>query len=276
MTDFRASCLQGDDRFAQLQCPVGQAGKLFAVLDAFQVADDHSCVGILQQVLHEVQRVEVHLVAGAGDTTETDARFLRQIEDSVTQGAALCDVTDRADSQGSYLDRSAETSDHVFLHVDRALAVGTHDPHAGRSGQFGDLFLESLPLVAGFGESGTEDRDKLDAFFRALFQHGQNKLIVHGDEHQIDRLGHIQNARVALESPQLFILWVDWEDLALIAVLFQITERFAADAAKVARRPDDGYGTGAEEVLQVSGCLGHEAIQTLVRMYSKRPAFSGA
>ena len=194
--------LDGDDRLVAGDL-AGHADELRPVGDAFQVAHDRPRLGVLGPGLHQVDLVDVGLVADAVEAGEADALAQRHVEDGGAQRARLRHEGDLAAVGHAGGKRGVQLADGV----DDAQHVRADHPHAVAPADVDDLLLQRLALRAHLAEAGGDDHRALQAALAALLHHAGHGLVGHQDHGQVHGIGALQHDWVGLVAPGFRARW---------------------------------------------------------------------
>ena len=211
--------LDRDDRLVAGDL-AGDADELRPVADPFQIGHDGPRFGILGPGFHQVQLVDVGLVADAVEPREADALAHRQVEDRGAERARLRHEGDPAAVGHAGRERCVELEHRV----DDAQHVGAHHPHPIAVADFDDLLFERAALGADFAEAGRDDDRALEPALAALFHHRGHRFVRHQDHGQIHRIGAIQHRWVRLQPQNVGGRRVDRIDATLVAISHDVVK----------------------------------------------------
>ena len=144
-----------------------------------------------------------------------------------------------------------ESRDDALKCVNESQAVRSAQTHPGCARDCGDLRFERAPVLAEFGETGTEDDDRFDTAGAKLAQYCSHGLC--GDRHdrKVDRSRDVCDGGVTNDAADDGILRIHRVELAAIAFVEEMLERPAVDSREIGRRADDGDGRGTQQRMQV-------------------------
>jgi len=205
----RATDLGDNDRLPQRLGPSSQPLQPSRILEAFDVQQDHTRIGIVEQELDEVLYLEIDLVAGRDDVAESDPPAETAVEQREAEAAALGDDCHAPLGPAHQLEivdvgfgsRPAEMGEHarklhaaapaghdLLAHVEEAEAVGPDQSYAGLGNGVGEL---RLPFLTGrapiIGEPGAVDDARRDSEPTAL---GDHRGHVVGGDNDKGQIGH--------------------------------------------------------------------------------------
>ena len=168
-------------------------------------------------------------------------------------GPALADERDAAGRRKAVFERRAERGEEAELGVVDAEAVGTDDTEAGLRRYLTQPLLQAPPLGAHLREAGAVDDHHLYPARGARLDGVHHAGRGHGDDSQVDRLGHVFDARERRESLDLGMSGIDGVDPAREAGGAEVSNRTSADAGRVVRGADDGDRRGSQQGVEGSG-----------------------
>jgi len=140
------------------------ADEAIAVGYAFEVAGDHASLVVMLQGAHDVQLIDVGLVADADQRAEPDVVGLGHVQDRRHQGPGLRDVPDPADGRQV----TAEARVQMLARHHDAQAVRPDHADARPLGGLGYCLLECPASLADLLEPGCDDDDRAHAHVRTL------------------------------------------------------------------------------------------------------------
>ena len=233
--------LDGHDRLAELERPVGQREEPLGPLEALDEEDDRARLRVVEAVGEVVADVEDDLRAAADDPREPDP--VPGMDEGVGDRARLGDPGDPAARQ---VGRDvADVGGAVGGQVDDAHAVRPDEREAVLARDPGDVDLHRRGRLAALDDAAARDDHRRDAGRRGRRGHGRGTQRVERHDRDVGALGERLERRIAGLAVQLLVLRVD-EVAARRAPHHPqvVADRLGDPRAR--RRPDDGDARGAK------------------------------
>ena len=244
---LRAPGLEHDDGLRSGVRPHHGTHEALGFADAFGEDDDDLRRRVVDEIVDEVGRRDVGLVAGGDQVAELEAPA--GTADGTADSAAL-----DGDGDGAGLEADGErggvTADPA-VDVDVADGVGADEADAVAAGGFEESFLEAGAVGAGFPESAGDDDRGARAACRRLFEQVRHLLAADGEDHAIDRAPDgVQRggARVAVDA---VVAGIDRIDGPGKTAVTQRPHHLAA-VARPFRGADHGDGARREQRREVT------------------------
>ena len=218
--------------------------ELGGVLEPLEVAGDHVGVVVIGEVLDEVRRLEVELVARRHPPAEGHAE-LGPLHEGTALVPALGHEADAPTPSLRWLGQDLEGV---------GVGVGAEDPDPVAAGHLAHLALGRGAGFAHLAEAGGEDEDVGHAVLAALLHRLRHELGPHVDDGQGDLGGDVGDVLVDGDVADGAALGVDQVPAVPPPLRVRGPEAFGLGVA--VQRPHQGDGLGMEELLQVAPTLG--------------------
>ena len=238
--------LQGQDRLAHRQGPIGQGEEPFGPLEALDEQDDRVGLGVVQAVGHVVAHVEDDLAARPDDPAEADPG--PEVDERIGHRAALGDPGNMAPRRPGI--DVPDIDGAVRGPVDHAHAVRAEDGQAVPQGDLAHVALHPGGRLAALDHAAARDQDAPGTRPGCLVGHTRRPERVERHEDAVGRLGQGAQVRIARRAPGLVVLRVDEVAAGLAAHLQQVVPDDLADVGS-RRCPDDRDRARGEQGLQV-------------------------
>ena len=240
------------ERHHRLALGVGRlqgAPQLGGVLEALEVAGDDGGVVVVGEVLDEVGRFEVELVARRHPAAEGHAE-LGPLHEGTALVPALGHEPDAAAAPGGRLGEDLEGV---------GVGVGAEDAHAVAARHLAHLALEGGTGLAHLAEAGREDEHVGHAVLAALLHHAGHEPGPHVDHGQGDRGGDVGDVLVDRDVADRTALGVD--EVPAVPPALAVGGAQTLGLGVAVHRTDDGHRLGVEELLEVASLLGWRALR---------------
>ncbi len=217
--------------------------QLGGVLEPLEVAGDHGGVVVVGEVLDEVGRFEVELVAGRHPAAEGDAEFGPLDERSALVPALGHEADAAAASRG----RFGEDLEGV------GVGVGAEDPDPVAARHLAHFALERGAGLAYLAEAGREDEDVGHAVLATLLDHLGHELGAHVDHGQRDLGRDVGDVLVDGDVADGTPLGV--HEVPAVTPPFAVGGPQAFGLGVAVHRTDERHRLGMEELLEVAPSL---------------------
>ena len=128
-TGFRASDLEGHDRFSSGRSTQCRSSESTSVADGFDIQRDHLSRRIIHQPVNEIGQFQIDFVACRNKFGQADTARRRARKQRTEDTAALRDDANRASREMIHLQRTRRRQHHTIRNVDQADRVGPENPH---------------------------------------------------------------------------------------------------------------------------------------------------
>ncbi len=213
--------------------------QLGGVLEPFEVAGDHGGVVVVGEVLDEVRRLEVELVARRHPPAERHAEF-RALDERAALVPALGHEPDAAPAPAGRLGQDLECV---------GVGVGTEDTDAVAARHLTHLALELGAGRAHLAEARREDQDVGDAVLAALLHRLRHQPGAHVDDRQRDLGRDVGDVLVHGDVADGAPLGV--HEVPPVPPALAVAGAQPLGLGVAVHRPHESHSLGVEEFLEV-------------------------
>ena len=225
----------------------GLLNEVRAVLDVLDVAEDDRGVGVGAQVLQHVAFVDDGFVAKGHELGEPDVFAQRPVENGGAQRPGLGEKRD-----GAFLGvAGGERSVVVVVGADEPQAVGADHGDLVLGAQLDQALLQGIAFLAHFLEARGDDDGRAHLALGQGFHGRHDGGHGHDDDGHVQAFGQVLDLFGDRQAEDLVGLGVHGNQRALVPGLQHVGHDRVADLARSGGGPDDGYGFGREQRVDV-------------------------
>ncbi len=245
---FRDRHLVDDHGFLGRARPVAEFENASGVADPLEHAGDGAALGLVDEVIGEIEHVDVAGIAGREHMRVAES-VAPALDERVGERARLADDAD-ASGWPRELVVSLEHDSRLEQVVDDPKAVGPEDRQAelARADRQPGLFGDPVGL-AGFRIARGEHDRAAGAHVRRFADGLLDAFARQGDDHAIGRLG--QRGERGETAPVADFLVLGVHQANRPVVLDQIRERAAAEGPRLGRSADEGDRARREQPVEI-------------------------
>ena len=203
---------------------------------------------VVAEVVDQITPADVELRPDRDEGAEADVGPQAPVEHRGAEGPALTEEGDPPRPGHGVGDRGIQAGEWAH----HPQAVGADDPHPTAPRVSHDLALEIRADGPDLLEPGRDNDGRLDTGLDALSDQVGHRRRGRGHNGQVDRVGHVPDARMGLDPQDARPLRVDRKDGPAERAADQVPHEGPADATGLVRCPDDGDALGREERLQAA------------------------